>query len=95
MSAPSFAELDVLPTDELRQRAFALARERRDLSFFWSIFEHLPASDDNDGNDGALGLQSSVDEAAALWQEATDHEYGEQEPLIRAAFIDYLQKHSG
>jgi len=28
-----------------------------------------------------------------LWRELTGHGYGDQEPLVRAAFIDYLQKH--
>jgi hypothetical protein len=86
----AFDELDRLSTEELRERAFDRARQRHDLSFFWSIFEHLRVPDD--GDDGALGVQSSVDDAVALWKETTGHEYGEQEPLIRAAFIDYLLK---
>lgn len=90
MGSVTFAELDALPTAELQERAFARARERRDLSFVWSIFRHLPASED--GTDGALGVQSSVDDAVALWREATQHRYGEGEPLIRAAFIDYLMR---
>ncbi len=77
MTSASFAELDALPTEELRERAFAKAREHRDLRFFWSIVKHLP----------------EIDEAVALWRELTGHGYGEQEPLLRAAFIDYLQKH--
>jgi hypothetical protein len=84
----TFAELDALPTDELRERAFARAREKVDLPFFWSLFEHLPAGEG--GNDGGLGVQSTVDDAVAVWRESTDHEYGDREPLIRAAFIDYL-----
>lgn len=84
----SFAELDALSTEELRERAFARAREKVDLPFFWSLFEHLPKREY--GDDGGLGVQSTVDDAAAVWRDATGHEYGEQEPLIRAAFIDYL-----
>ena len=34
----------------------------------------------------------TIDEAVALWRELTGHGYGEQEPLLRAAFIDYLQR---
>jgi hypothetical protein len=86
-----FAELDVLPTEELQDRAFQLARERRDVGFFWSLFEHLPASET--GDDGSFGLQSTVDDAVAAWKDTTDHEYGDEEPLVRAAFIDYLLKH--
>jgi len=91
MNTASFAEMDALTTEELRERAFELARHRRDMSFFWSLFEHLPAAED--GDDGALGLQSTVDDAVAVWKESTGGEYGDREPLIRAAFIDYLLKH--
>jgi len=86
-----FAELDALPTEELRERAFDRARERRDAGFFWSLFEHLPVRED--GTDGSLGIQSTVDDAVTLWKESTGHGYGDREPLIRAVFIDYLLKH--
>ena len=85
MTSASFAELDALPTEELRERAFAKAREHLDLGFFWSVFKHLPDGAPNSGG-------PTVDEAVALWRELTGHGYGEQEPLLRAAFIDYLQK---
>ena len=44
MSSLTFEDLDALSTEDLQDRAFALARERRDVSFFWSIFGHLPAA---------------------------------------------------
>jgi hypothetical protein len=87
----SFAELDALSTEELRERAFALARERHDLGFFWSVLRHLPHADDTEELDGSLGSYgASVDDAVALWREFTGHGYQEAEPLLRAAFIDYL-----
>jgi hypothetical protein len=86
-----FTELDALSTEELQDRAFARARERGDVRFFWQLFERLPVPED--GTDGSLGLQSTADDAVALWKESTGHEYGDREPLIRAAFIDYLLKH--
>jgi hypothetical protein len=91
MGTATFDELDALSTEELRERAFELARHRRDTSFFWSLFEHLRVPED--GDDGSLGIQSTVDDAIALWKESTGGEYGDREPLIRAAFIDYLLKH--
>ena len=91
MGTATFDELDALATEELQDRAFALARQRRDVSFFWSIFEHVPAREG--GDDGSFGIQSTVDDAIAVWKETTEGEYGEQEPLIRAALIDYLLKH--
>jgi hypothetical protein len=94
MTDSTFAELDALPTEELRERAFARARERLDLHFFWSVFKRLPDSDEAALLDGAPNtVGPTIDEAVALWRELTGHGYGEQEPLLRAAFIDYLQKH--
>ena len=94
MTSASFAELDALPTEELREQAFAKARANHDLGFFWSVFKHLPDADEASSLDGAPNsVGPTVDEAVALWRELTGHGYGEQEPLLRAAFIDYLQKH--
>jgi hypothetical protein len=94
MTTPSFAELDALPTDELRERAFALARQHKDIGFFWSVVKHLPNADDAAELDGAPNsIGPTIDEAVALWRELEGHGYGEREPLLRAAFIDYLQKH--
>lgn len=92
-SGTSFAELDALPTEQLRERAFAVARQRRDLGFFWSVLKHLPDADEAaslDGSPNSIG--PTIDEAAALWREMTGHGYAEQEPLLRAKFIDYLQQ---
>jgi hypothetical protein len=85
-------DLDSLPTEELRQRAFALASKRHDLSFFWSILKHLPHADDAESLDASLGaVGASVSDAIALWREFTGRGgYGDSEPLLRAAFTDYL-----
>ena len=84
-------DLDSLPTEELRQRAFALAVQRRDVTFFWSLFKHLPHADDTESLDASLGaVGASVSDAMALWREFTGHGYGDAEPLLRAAFTDYL-----
>jgi len=88
------SELDALPTEELRRRAFALASKHRDVAFFWSVFKHLPHADDAESLDASLGaVAASVTDALALWREFTGHGYGDAEPLLRAAFIDYLIKH--
>lgn len=94
MTSPSFAELDALPTEELRERAFTLARHHHDIGFFWSVFKHLPDSDEAAELDGAPNsIGPTIEEAVALYRELEGHGYGDQEPLLRAAFIDYLQKH--
>jgi hypothetical protein len=92
MTTDRLAELDALPTEELRKRAFARAVERRDVGFFWSLLRHLPHADDTEELDASLGaVGASVDDAIALWREFTGHGYGDAEPLLRAAFIDYLR----
>lgn len=85
------ADLEQLTTEELRQRAFALARQRRDVRFFWSVLAHLPHADEAEALDGSPGaIGQTLDDALELWREFTGHGYGESEPLLRAAFIDYL-----
>jgi hypothetical protein len=93
MTTPGFAELDALPTEELRERAFAKAREKHDVRFFWSVLRHLPDADEAAVLDGAPNsIGPTVDEAVALWRELEGRDLGEQEPLLRAAFIDYLSR---
>ena len=93
MTEATFDQLDALSTEELRERAFAQARERHDLHFFVDLFRHLPGADAYDEiDDGSLGIQAGVDGAVALWRELRGHGYGVDEPLIRARFIDYLLK---
>jgi hypothetical protein len=93
MTTDRLAELDALSTEELRKRAFARAIDRRDVSFFWSVLRHLPHADDTEELDASLGaVGASVDDAVALWRELTGHGYGQAEPLLRAAFIDYLTR---
>lgn len=92
MDTDATVDLDALPTEELRQRAFALAAKHRDLAFFWSVLKHLPHADDAESLDASLGaVGASVSDAIGLWREFTGREgYGDAEPLLRAAFIDYL-----
>jgi hypothetical protein len=89
------SDLDELSTEELRHRAFALASQRHDIGFFWSILTHLPHADDAESLDASLGaVGASISDALALWREFTGHGYGDAEPLLRAAFQDYLRSHA-
>ena len=93
MTEPTVADLDALSTEELRERAFSRARHRLDLGFFYGLVRHLPHADDAEQLDGSTGsFGASVDDAIGLWREFTGHAYGDQEPVIRAAFIDYLRR---
>jgi hypothetical protein len=90
------AELDALSTEDLRHRAFTLAAHRHDVAFFWSVIEHLPHAEDSEEVDPSLGnIGASVSDFVALWREFTGHGYGDAEPLLRAAFIDYIVEHGG
>jgi hypothetical protein len=92
---PTFEELDQHSTDELRDRAFALAERRKDVGFFWDLIKHLPASATLESDDGSLGgLSLGIAETIELVREMLGSDYGDLEPLIRARFIDYLQNHS-
>jgi hypothetical protein len=92
MTTDHLDELNALPTEELRKRAFARAVDRHDVGFFWSVLRHLPHAEDAQELDASLGaVGASVDDAVAIWQEFMGHRgYGDAEPLLRAAFIDYL-----
>lgn len=94
MSDSRLEELDGLSTEELRQQAFALAERRMDVRFFWNLFRHLPTTDDAEAVDGSAGSYGEgIADLVGLWEEWTHHDYGDREPLVRAAFIDYLIKH--
>jgi len=92
--SPEFAALDALSTEELRERAFTLARNHLDVGFFWSVLKHLPDAENAEDLDGAPNtVGPTIDEAFALFREFEGHDYGRDEPLLRAKFIDYLLKH--
>ncbi|WP_412541485.1 hypothetical protein R8Z50_02525 [Longispora sp. K20-0274] len=96
MTDARFAALDALTTEELRHRAFDLARDRRDLAFLVDVLQHSPDAYAYEQVDGSLGsVVTSVDEAIGMWSEFSGEGrgYGEAEPLLRAAFIDYLLRH--
>ncbi|HEU0240918.1 MAG TPA: hypothetical protein VFR11_16790 [Micromonosporaceae bacterium] len=92
---PTFPELDALSTEELRERAFHVARERHDARFFIQVIRMLPASiDAADSIDGSLGsIGESITDLVGVWREFTGHGLGTAEPALRAEFIDYLMKH--
>jgi hypothetical protein len=84
-----FADLDSLSTEDLREKAFAKARKSLDLAFFWDLFTHLPTAPETEER-GVEDLGPAIEDSVQLWREFTGHQYGENEPLIRAKFIDYL-----
>jgi hypothetical protein len=90
---PSVAELDALPTEDLRRRAFDLAESKKDLSFFWDLMRHLPPSDDIAAEDASSGnITGSLAELAEMVRQMAGSALGDYEPLIRARYIDYLRR---
>lgn len=89
----SLDQLDALSTDELRQRAFAKAEKQHDVGFVWDVAKHLRASRAIAGEDGSSGaITGTVAEAVHLVRELMGREpLGEDEPLLRARFLDYLR----
>jgi hypothetical protein len=88
------SELDRQPTEDLQHRAFALARGRRDWRFFIELFRHTPTAleaEDLDPDVSEIGV--AIDDLLSMWREGTKGDWGSAEPLARAAFIDYIQKH--
>ena len=84
--------LDDLTTEELRVRAFDKARDAHDLGFFWDLVKHLRASASLSAEDGSAGgLTGSISEAVELVRELMGKDLGDDEPLLRARFLDYLK----
>lgn len=84
--------LDDLTTEELRERAFAQARSRHDLRFFWDLVGHLRGSRAIAGEDGSSGaLTGTITELVDLGRELMGKDLGDDEPLLRARFLDYLR----
>lgn len=85
-------DLDELTTDELRRRAFDKAQAARDVGFFWDVVKHLRASRALAAEDGSGGgITGTLAELVELARELTGHGFGDDEPLLRARFLDYLR----
>jgi hypothetical protein len=85
-------DLDHLTTEELRRRAFDKAQAGRDLGFFWDLTKHLRASRALAAEDGSGGgLTGSLAELVELARELMGKGLGDDEPLLRARFLEYLR----
>lgn len=89
---PTVEELDQLPTEELRRRAFDKAEHHRDVGFFWDLIRHLPPSEDFAGEDASSGaITGGIADLVELVRELVGRDLGDAEPLVRARFIDYIR----
>ena len=84
--------LDDLTTEQLRLKAFEKAREAHDRAFFWDLAKHLRGSRAIAGEDASSGgITGTIAELVDLGREMLGHDLGEDEPLVRARFLDYLR----
>ena len=90
----AFLEAQQVPT--LRDWALDLARERRDVGFYWELTKHLPATEDLNRDWATLDPVDAIRELGHLVthfrEEAADPEVAE---LLRVRYIDYLLDHAG
>lgn len=84
-------DLEELSTEDLRSRAFDKAQGAHDFGFFWDLLKHLRASRALAAEDGSAGgLTGSITEAVDMVREMMGKDLGDDEPLLRARFLDYL-----
>jgi hypothetical protein len=89
------AFLEAQPVATLRDWSLDLARERRDVGFFWDLAKHLPATEDANRDWAAYDPVDAIRELGHLLthfrEEAADPEVAE---LLRVRYVDYLLDHA-
>ncbi len=85
------ADLHQLSTEELRKQAFDKAQSSHDLGFFWDLAKHMRGARAIAGEDGSGGgITGTLTELVDLARELMGKDLGDDEPLLRARFVDYL-----
>ncbi len=85
-------DFEAMTTDELRHAAFDKARDAHDVGFFWDLVKHLRATSSIASEDGSAGgITGSIAEAVEVVRELMGKDLGNDEPLLRAKFEDYLK----
>lgn len=85
---PRMEELERLSTEELRDRAFRVARRRLDVGFFWNLLETTPAAEAAAGHEGEADADIlSLSERVA---DAVNPDTPEEAEAFRPVYIDYL-----
>jgi predicted GTPase len=89
----AFLEAQDVPT--LRDWAMELAREQRDVGFYWDLAKHLPSTEDANRDWAAYDPIDAIRELGHLVthfrEEAADPEVAE---LLRVRYVDYLVDHA-
>ena len=87
--------LEDLSYEELREKAFSIAEHRLDIGFFVDLMSHTSAIATVADEGGSLGdiSGSLVETIRAARQIFGGESLGEQEPLFRARYIEYIREH--
>ena len=89
----SFLEAQPVPT--LRDWALEVARERRDVGFYWDLAKHLPSTEDANRDWATYDPIDAIREISHLFtnfrEEAADPEVAD---LLRVRYVDYLVEHA-
>jgi hypothetical protein len=89
----TFLEAQDVPT--LRDWALEVARDRRDVGFYWELAKHLPSTEDANRDWAAYDPIDAIRELGHLVthfrEEAADPEVAD---LLRVRYVDYLVEHA-
>ena len=87
--------LEDLSYEELREKAFSIAEHRLDIGFFIDLMSHTSAIASVADEGGSLGdiSGSLVETIRAAKQIFGGESLGDQEPLFRARYIEYIREH--
>lgn len=97
LGSDSTQNLEDLPFDELRQRAFHLAERHLDVGFFASVFSHMPGMVAIQGEGGDLGstggtIIETVKAAREMFAKNPELD-SDTEAMLRARFATYVREH--
>jgi hypothetical protein len=88
---PTAEELEKLSTEELQERAFALARRRLDVRFFWNLMEVAPAAEAAAGHEGEA--QADILSFSERVADVVNPDTVEEADAFRPIYIEYLLEH--
>ena len=85
-------DLEALSSEELHDRAVAIAKHRLDVGFFWRLLKAIPAAEASIGD-----IDEAENDITTLLGRLNDlRESGEGElaDALRPLYVEYLQQHS-
>ena len=89
------AFLEAQPVPTLRDWALEVAKDKRDVGFYWDVAKHLPDTQDANLDWAAYDPIDAIRELGHLVthfrEEAADPEVAE---LLRVRYVDYLLDHA-